>query len=349
MRPDARSFREAAYAGLIRRAAFYAAALGSLVAALPAAAQTAGVPEVDPEAIINAFEGTFGKHAGARRSFFRGVCFEGEFAGRQEAKALSKATLFSGQTYPVVGRFGVGGSTPASSDKAKSPRGMSLKVTLPNGEEFTTASLSTPVFTVSSPAMLVGFLKSRRADPATKMPDPAKVKAFNDANPDVKAQAEFLAAAPVAASFATIPYFSVNTFKMTDGAGKASYVRWSFQPAAGVKGLTAEELQALPAEFLFDDARKRVAAAPISFTFNLHVGEPGDEKAKATDRWPDSRVVVPAGTLTIKKVEAGADGACKDITFDPLSLPAGIDPSDDPVLLARSAAYAVSLSRRLAN
>jgi catalase len=305
------------------------------------------LPEVDPERIVDAFEGTFGKHAGARRSFFRGVCFEGEFTGRQEAKALSKAALFSGQTYPVVGRFGVGGSTPASSDKAKSPRGMSLKVTLPNGEEFTTASLSTPVFTVSSPAMLVGFLESRRADPATKMPDPAKVKAFNDANPDVKAQAEFLAAAPVPASFATISYFSVNTFKMTDGAGKASYVRWSFQPAAGVKGLTAEELQALPAEFLFDDARKRVAAAPISFTFNLHVGEPGDEKAKATDRWPDSRVVVPAGTLTIKKVEAGADGACKDITFDPLSLPAGIDPSDDPVLLARSGAYAVSLTRRV--
>jgi catalase len=33
--------------------------------------------------------------------------------------------------------------------------------------------------------------------------------------------------------------------------------------------------------------------------------------------------------------------------FNPLSLLAGIEPSDDPVLLARPAAYGVSFSRRL--
>jgi catalase len=32
--------------------------------------------------------------------------------------------------------------------------------------------------------------------------------------------------------------------------------------------------------------------------------------------------------------------------FNPLQLPKGIEPSDDPILLARPAAYAVSLSRR---
>jgi catalase len=34
--------------------------------------------------------------------------------------------------------------------------------------------------------------------------------------------------------------------------------------------------------------------------------------------------------------------------FDPMVLPQGIQPSDDPMLRVRSAAYAVSLSRRLA-
>jgi catalase len=34
--------------------------------------------------------------------------------------------------------------------------------------------------------------------------------------------------------------------------------------------------------------------------------------------------------------------------FDPLALPEGIEPSDDPVLQVRSPAYAVSLSRRSA-
>ena len=33
--------------------------------------------------------------------------------------------------------------------------------------------------------------------------------------------------------------------------------------------------------------------------------------------------------------------------FNPVLLPAGIDPSEDPMLLIRAPAYAVSLSRRL--
>jgi catalase len=40
------------------------------------------------------------------------------------------------------------------------------------------------------------------------------------------------------------------------------------------------------------------------------------------------------------------DGACGDIAFDPLVLPAGIAPSDDPLLPARSAAYMRSFTRR---
>jgi catalase len=33
--------------------------------------------------------------------------------------------------------------------------------------------------------------------------------------------------------------------------------------------------------------------------------------------------------------------------FNPLLLPAGIEPSDDPILLVRAETYAISLSRRL--
>ena len=45
---------------------------------------------------------------------------------------------------------------------------------------------------------------------------------------------------------------------------------------------------------------------------------------------------------------AGETGACEAMMFDPLVLPEGIEPSDDPVLRVRSAAYAVSHSRRTA-
>jgi catalase len=55
---------------------------------------------------------------------------------------------------------------------------------------------------------------------------------------------------------------------------------------------------------------------------------------------------VDTGTLTINLIESEATGACRDINYDPLVLPWGISPSDDPLLSARSAAYSQSFTRR---
>ena len=52
------------------------------------------------------------------------------------------------------------------------------------------------------------------------------------------------------------------------------------------------------------------------------------------------------GTLTLDQVESDETSAATDLNFDPLVLPAGIAPSDDPLLSARSAVYSQSYTRR---
>ena len=52
------------------------------------------------------------------------------------------------------------------------------------------------------------------------------------------------------------------------------------------------------------------------------------------------------GTLTLDRVESEETSAATDINFDPMVLPAGIAPSDDPLLSARSAVYSQSYTRR---
>jgi catalase len=76
------------------------------------------------------------------------------------------------------------------------------------------------------------------------------------------------------------------------------------------------------------------------------IAQPGDPTDDATLSWPDNRERVDVGTLTIDNVKDEAHGSCRDINFDPLVLPEGIAPSDDPLLSARSAVYAVSFRRR---
>ena len=120
-----------------------------------------------------------------------------------------------------------------------------------------------------------------------------------------------------------------------------------FEPAGGQELLDDEQLKQLPDDFLVDELRRRIAAQPAEFNLRLQLAEPGDNLVNPTVQWPEARRMITAGRLVIDKVEAGTGGACDPITFNPLVLPKGIEPSDDPVLHARSAAYAVSLSRRL--
>ena len=55
---------------------------------------------------------------------------------------------------------------------------------------------------------------------------------------------------------------------------------------------------------------------------------------------------VDVGTLTLDRVESDDESPATDLNFDPLVLPAGIAPSDDPLLSARSAVYSRSFTRR---
>ena len=78
------------------------------------------------------------------------------------------------------------------------------------------------------------------------------------------------------------------------------------------------------------------------------LGQPGDPTNDATIAWPADREEVDVGTLTVNRLVGEDEGVCRDINFDPLVLPDGIEASDDPLLSARSAVYSSSFTRRAA-
>ncbi|MDO9314255.1 MAG: catalase family peroxidase [Burkholderiaceae bacterium] len=300
-----------------------------------------------PEAQVNALESVFGKHAGFRRAQAKGLCASGYFVGNTVGRALSSASVFSGDKVPVVARFSVGGGNPQASDKSRSVRGLALQFSLPQGEQWLTANISAPMYFVSRPEQFLPFFSARVPDPATGKPDPINLKLFSELNPETTLQAAYLARTPVPSSYGAANYWGVNAFEFVNARGKSQFARWQFVPEQGALGLTDAELKARPDHFLADELRQRVAAAPVAFDFKLQLAEIGDVLTDPTKVWPDTRTVVPAGKLVIDRVEPDAGGACDRITFNPLVLPKGIKPSADPVLLARAAPYGVSLGRRL--
>ena len=314
---------------------------------LSASAQSPAAAPVDPNAFVNQFESTFGKFEGFRRSGAKGICATGEFVGTSDARALSTSSAFSGRPVLVEVRFSVGGANPKAPDNAKSQRNMALQFNLPNGESWQMGNISAPVFGASTPQQFLGRLVSLQPDPATKMPDAAKVKAFVDANPEVLLQGKHYASQPVPASFGAVNYWGVHAFGFVNASGNKQFGKWIFEPVGGVQGLTDDEAKAKGPSFLFDDLRQRVKEGKVAFNFNLELAQAGDKIDSATVPLPEGRKKVTLGVLKVTSVAEDGGGACLTTTYNPMVMPKGVEPSADPMIAARAAPYGIGLSRRL--
>ena len=302
--------------------------------------------DVTAEQVVGALEANAGVHAGERRGFSRGTCAAGEFVGDPDAAAYTRSLLFTGKPVPVVARFSVAGGNPKVPDTTKSPRGMALEFRLPNGLQHMTMS-SAPLFGVASPQAFLELTLATRPDPATGKPDPEKIKAFRASHPESIAQARFLESNNPPPSYANSAFFGVHAFRFVASNGAKTLVRWEFAPLDGERHLTDDELKTAGANFLEPALLERMQRGPVQWQMIVTIGEPDDPDNDPTRAWPESRRKVKVGVLSLKSASVQKSGACEGINFDPMVLADGIEATDDPILHFRSAAYAVSFSRRL--
>lgn len=320
--------------------------LGGMLALAAPLCMAAG-NEVMADQVVSALESTFGVHQGERRNHTKGTCAAGEFVGSPKARVYTRSALFSGKPVPVVARFSIPGGNPKVPDTAKIPRGMALEFRLPDGSLQHITMLNTPIFGAASPQTFFDDIVAKKPDPATGKPDPEKIKAFKASHPDSLPQAEFLAKHNPPPSWANSSYFGIHTFKFVNRENKTTLVRWLFVPEDGEKQMSDDELKSSPPNFLEQNLIDRTKRGPVRWEMILTIGAPGDPEDNPTLLWPDDRKVVKIGTLTISSATPQKGAQCEKINFDPLVMADGIEPTNDPVLLFRSPAYAISFGKRL--
>jgi len=320
--------------------------LGTLAIALAAPLCLAAEKELNAAQVVSALEKAFGVHPGQRRNHTKGTCAEGTFVGLKEAQAYTRSVLFSGKSLPVVARFSLPGGNPKAPDTAKTPRGMALEIRLPDGRLQHMTMLNTPMFGAATPQSFFDSIVAKTPDPKTGKPDPEKIKTFRETHPDSHAQAQFLATHNPPVSWSNSDYFGIHTFKFVNHRNETTLVRWRFVPRDGVKRLSDEELASSPPDFLERKLLERTAQGPVRWEMILTLGKPGDPVDDPTLLWPSERKEVHVGTLTIDSAMAQPGAECEGINFDPLVMSDGVEPTNDPVLLFRSPAYAVSFGKR---
>ncbi|VVD80119.1 catalase [Pandoraea aquatica] len=326
------------------RAAAIVAVVGLLAGGFAYAAGWLTPQRLSTNTVIDTFESNGGIHEGFRRNHAKGLCVDGYFESNGGAASLSKALVFVPGRTPVTGRFAIPGPNPTASDNSVPIRSMALMFTLADGQQWRTGMNTTPLFAVRTPEEFYAQLDASRPDPSTGKPDQAKLQAFFAAHPDTQPFRDWVKGHPPSSSYANAAYYGINAFYFVDANGQRTAVRWSMQPELPFDTVTDKEKG--DANYLASELYARLKQGPVRWHLVVTIADPGDPTDDATRQWPATRKQIDAGTLVLSQAASQDDGACRDVNFDPTILPAGIEPSGDPLLAARSAAYALSYKRR---
>ena len=310
-------------------------------------ASTAGLAQSTNVGVrgVDAFVALFGKHEGYRVVHAKGILCEGFFTAAPTGASVTRANHMQGTPVPVIVRFSdfAGIPTIASGDPAASPRGMSIKFVLSADASTDIVAHSFDGFPAATGEDFVRFLKAV----AASGPDSAAPTPLDALAAEQPAVQRFLdAPKPAPASYATETFFGVNAFSFVNAAGETRFGRYRILPGAGSAHLDPAEAATRAPDYLAEELTERLQRGPVTFRLMLQIAGDGDPVTDATILWPEERPQVELGTLTLRSIMPNSDAAQRSLFFTPLNLLDGIGSSDDPLLSARTRAYAESFRRR---
>jgi catalase len=298
--------------------------------------------------VIDAINEVSGAHQGYRAAHAKGTLCAGTFAATPAAARLTRAEHMQGATFRATVRFSNGGGNPELPDYGTEGRGMAVKLYLDGGERTDMVALSLPVFFTRTPEHFLEFTRLRKPDPATGQPDMERLGAWLGEHPEALPAIQAAMSAPPPASYATCLYHGIHAFRYLDASGKARFVRFRWEPEAGVETLSIEEARERGPNYLQEEIVARLANGGAGFRLMLVLAESEDPTDDPTASWPDERETVDAGRLELTGPETERERGGDVLVFDPTRVVEGIELSDDPILRFRQRAYSESVARRSA-
>jgi catalase len=291
--------------------------------------------------LLDQFRQIFGSHSGFRPAHAKGLMFTGEFRPARGAESLTRAPHISRPSTPVTVRFSNSTGLPAIPDNAPeaNPRGLAVRFNLADHVHTDIVSHSTDGFPTRDGAGFLELLKAIAAS-GPDVPSPKPIEQFLGSNPAALAFVQ--APKPFPSSLARETYFGVTAFVFTNASNEKKFGRYRILPELGNDYLTDAQVSQLTPNYHYEELAGRVAIGPIRFRVVVQVADPSDVTDDATVHWPESRKLVDFGTIELTSVLANTVAQQQHIIFDPIPRVDGIEPSADPLLDLRAAAYLLS-------
>lgn len=311
----------------------YKVLVGSILALLVSEAFAAEAPAQD---VVNSFEQLFGVTEGKRRNHTKGFCFNATLLpGDNAIQQYTTSSIFRDNSR-VVGRLSHKGGNNNARDDKPAEYGIALSIETPSGEKHLMSMNTLDFFPVSTPEAFAELMRA-------KAHGSEAVKAFKASSSELQRFAAHASKKPKD----LVPYEgsvfnSINSFYLVNSNGVKTAVRWSFVPVRPQHVLLAPK-----PDFFFENMQKNLSEHGIEWDMVITIANEGDQVNDASIAWAGPHKKINAARLVVGSIVKEADGRCDRINFDPLVISSGFEPSEDPLLLARRNAYAVSFGRRL--
>jgi catalase len=329
--------------------------------------------EITAEQMLDAFKADAPGHVpGTRWAHTHGLGVLGHFVASDVARDYCIAEHFQGHAVPATIRVSNGSSDPVRHDERPDTRGLAVKFQARDGTAHDLLSMTLPVFGaktreeflqvskafVPTPVQATSWFTRYILDPLMlrQAPPPlppgvtvsggAGLAQYAGTHQFDRAFVLDAAAAEVPVSWARTAYHAVHSFVAVAPDGVRRHVRFSWQPVDGVFPVPPDELPHLATDFLTAEMQARLAHAAARFTLRMTIGDPGDAVNDPSQEWPVSRRCITMGILYLMELAESRQVDVDRLSFNPMRLPRGIEPSDDPILHARGEIYQLACTGR---
>lgn len=255
---------------------------------------------------------------------------------------------------PVFARFSIAGSSAGGADTVRDIRGFAVKFYTEEGN-YDLISNNVPVFPLRDPLQFPDFVHAVKPDPVTNTRGgPIAASRFWDFMSLRPESMHFLtylfADICTIKSYRRIQGFGVNTYKWVNQHGEEVYVRYYWEPCAGVEYLdskTAAHLAAADPDVASRDLFDTIAAGhPVEFEMRVQTIKVEFESTQPFDIldptliWPENLFpLIPVGRMVLNKNPENFFAQVEQSAFSPAALVPGIDISNDRVLQGRVFPY----------
>jgi catalase len=304
------------------------------------------MPEPQPSEVVDAINDIAGVHAGHRAAHAKGILCAGTFKASRAAGKLTRAAHMQGDSVRATVRFSNGGGNPSTPDAATEGRGMAVKLYLDDDSRTDMVAINLPCFFVRTPADFLEFTRARKPDPATGQLDMQAFGKWLGEHPEAQTAIQAAVTAPPPTSYAQVVYNGIHAFRWVDADGEGRFVRFSWEPEAGVGGLEPDDAKTRAPDYLQEELAVRLDKEPVAFRLVVTLAELGDAVDDPTEQWPAERERVDVGRLELTELDTERERDGDVLVFDPTRVVDGIELTEDPILRFRSPAYSVSVERR---